>query len=156
MPAGHLHPLTDPALHTPGTGRHDVTTGELGTLPSCSRPHMVDLRNGGDLPFTTVGRHRRANPDRVLRIAHHNLERLSATHPRGPAAHWVSQWRDVLNGHTERVIEVLTSPTPWAREMRQNSPFAGVLADEDRERVLFAFIDNERKLPTAANTPSAP
>jgi hypothetical protein len=36
-------------------------------------------------------------------------------------------------------MEVLTSPTPWAREMRQNSPFAGVLDEADRVAVLEAF-----------------
>jgi hypothetical protein len=45
---------------------------------------------------------------------------------------------------TDRIIEVLTSPTPWAREMRQNSPFAGALDDDERMRVLAEFKSNDR------------
>jgi len=73
-----------------------------------------------------------------------NLERLQETHPRGQAAHWLNEWRQLLDGPTERILEVLTSPTPWAREMRQNSPFAGALDDDERMRVLATFKSNDR------------
>ena len=65
------------------------------------------------------------------------------THPRGQAAHWLSEWAALLEGPAERVLEVLTSPTPWAREMRQNSPFAGVLDEDERRRVLTAYRAHE-------------
>ena len=80
----------------------------------------------------------------VLQLARENLERLQETHPRGQAAHWLNEWRQLLDGPTERILEVLTSPTPWAREMRQNSPFAGALDDDERMRVLAAFKSNDR------------
>lgn len=134
-----------------------LTTGEAAKLLSSSRQHVVNLCNAGDLPYLTVGKHRRVrcrdveaqrtrsqrrslwlntavagrlvvDPNVVLRLAQENLQTLEASHPRGQAAHWLSEWRGLLDGPTERIIEVLTSSTPWAREMRQNSPFAGVLA----------------------------
>jgi len=155
-----------------------LTTGEAAKLLSSSRQHVVNLCNAGDLPYLTVGKHRRVrcrdvearrtrsqrpsrdqrrslwlntavagrlvvDPNVVLRLARENLQTLEASHPRGQAAHWLSEWRGLLDGPTERIIEVLTSPTPWAREMRQNSPFAGVLGDEERMRVLVAFKDND-------------
>lgn len=40
-------------------------------------------------------------------------------------------------------MEVLTSTTQYAREMRQNSPFGGVLTPAERERVLAAFREND-------------
>lgn len=156
-----------------------LTTGEAAKLLSSSRQHVVDLCNAGDLPYVTVGRHRRirrrdvealrnrtqrmsrdqrrslwlniavagrlvVDTDLVLEIARSNLARLEATHPRGQAAHWLGEWRQLLDGPRERVLEVLTSPTPWAREMRQNSPFAGVLDEDERLRVLAAFQRNEK------------
>lgn len=156
-----------------------LTTGEAAALLSASRQTVVNLCNSGDLPYTTVGKHRRirrrdieafrtrserpsrdqrrslwlntavagrlvTDPNLVLLLARTNLEKLSETHPRGQAAHWLSEWRSLLDGPTERVLEVLTSPTPYAREMRQNAPFAGVLSDEERMRVLTAFKEHER------------
>lgn len=78
-------------------------------------------------------------PEEVLKQAGHNLTGLEARHTRGQAAHWLKEWRELLSGPTERILEVLTSPTPFAREMRQNSPFAGVLDEDERIEVLEAF-----------------
>lgn len=36
-----------------------LTTGEAAKVLNCTRQHVVDLCERGDLPFTTVGRHRR-------------------------------------------------------------------------------------------------
>lgn len=159
-----------------------LTTGEAAALLSSSRQTVVNLCNAGDLPFSTVGTHRRirrrdveafrsrterpsrdqrrslwlsaavagrlvSDPDAVLGLARTNLATLQQTHRRGQAAHWLREWGRMLDGPTERILEVLTSPTPWAREMRQNSPFAGVLGEDDRMRVLAAFKDHDRTTP---------
>ena len=155
-----------------------LTTGEVAKILNSSRQHVVDLCNSGELPHTTVGKHRRvrrrdvemlrnrslrmsrdqqrslwlntavagrlvADPSTVLEVARRNLKTLQDTHPRGQAAHWLSEWAALLEGPAERVLEVLTSPTPWAREMRQNSPFAGVLDEDERRRVLTAYRAHE-------------
>lgn len=156
-----------------------LTTGEAAKLLSSSRQHVVNLTKSGDLPFVTIGSHRRIRrrdlealrnrtqrmtrdqrrslwlntaiagrlvhePELVLGRARTNLERMENTHKRGQAAHWLSEWRTLLWGPTERIMEVLTSPTPWAREMRQNSPFAGVLEEEERFAVLEAFMRTDK------------
>lgn len=156
-----------------------LTTGEAAKILSCSRQHVVDLCNVGDLPYETVGSHRRirrrdveaartrslrpsrdqrrslwlntavagklvTDPASVLKTARVNLDALISQHPRGQAAAWLKQWRTLIDGPTERVLEVLTSPTPWAREMRQNSPFSGVLTEDERRLVLDAFKQHDR------------
>lgn len=156
-----------------------LTTGEAAALLSSSRQTIVNLCNAGDLPFTTVGTHRRirrrdveafrtrserlsrdqrrslwlntavagrlvVDTDAVLERARANLDTLQKAHHRGQAAHWLREWSRLLDGPTERILEVLTSRTPWAREMRQNSPFAGVLTEDERGRVLAAFRENDR------------
>ena len=45
-----------------------LTTGEAATLLNCSRQHVVDLCDRGDLPFTTVGTHRRVRRSDVEAI----------------------------------------------------------------------------------------
>jgi excisionase family DNA binding protein len=79
------------------------------------------------------------NPDRVLARARINLGRLKSIHPRGMAAQWLDRWQGVLDTGTEAVLEALTSPAPLAIELRQNSPFAGVLSEAERREVLAAF-----------------
>jgi excisionase family DNA binding protein len=79
------------------------------------------------------------HPDRVLDLAHRNLAHLQVVHTRGQGARWLAQWDIILRGPIDVVLETLTSRTPRARELRQNSPFAGVLTETERAEVLGAF-----------------
>jgi excisionase family DNA binding protein len=151
-----------------------ITTGEAAKVLGTSRQHVVDLCDRGDLPFRTVGKHRRVSradlevlsartqrltrdqlrslwignavagklvrhPDRVLDLARRNLAHLRSVHTRGQGARWLAEWESILSGPVERVLETLTSRTPRARELRQNSPFAGVLTEKERAQILASF-----------------
>jgi excisionase family DNA binding protein len=151
-----------------------LTTGEAAALLGTSRQHVVNLCNSGDLPFTTVGRHRRVSrhdveavrtrtrrmtrdqlrslwlsqavaahivrdPGRTLDRARRNLDRLLASAARGSARMWLLQWQQLLEGPIEDVLEALTSRSPRSRELRQNSPFAGVLTAQERREILAAY-----------------
>jgi hypothetical protein len=50
----------------------------------------------------------------------------------------------------DAVLDVLTSRSGMAVELRQNSPFAGVLTQRDRARVLAAFREHWQVDHTAA------
>jgi len=80
-----------------------------------------------------------ADPGKVLSKARVNLDRLRQIHPDGMAAVWLGRWRAVLEDGPEAVLDVLTSRAPSAVELRQNSPFAGVLSEAERRAVLAAF-----------------
>jgi hypothetical protein len=58
---------------------------------------------------------------------------MRAASPRGSARVWLDEWDKLLEGPISRTLETLTSRTQRARELRQNSPFAGVLTDQERE-----------------------
>lgn len=155
-----------------------LTTGEAATLMNVSRQHIVDLCNSGDLPFMTVGTHRRVRradleqlrsrtqklsrdqerslwlgyaiagklaetPDRVLAKARGNLVRMLTRHQRGQAARWLGEWERLLAGPPGPILEALTSRSPKSRELRQNSPFAGVLNERERRQVLDAFASGK-------------
>ncbi|MGB5952102.1 MAG: helix-turn-helix domain-containing protein [Ornithinimicrobium sp.] len=79
------------------------------------------------------------DPETVLRRARENLALMQTKHTRGQGAMWLRKWEDLLDGPVEQILDTLTSQTPLARELRANSPFAGVLSSEDRERTLAAF-----------------
>ena len=48
----------------------------------------------------------------------------------------------LLESGADAVLDVLTSPAPEAIELRQNTPFAGVLSDAERQACLRAFREH--------------
>jgi len=161
-----------------------LTTGHAAALLGCSRQHIVDLCDRGELPSTSVGTHRRlrrtdleifagpwtsgamtrdqlrslwlhravsghvaADPDSTLQVALENARRFLARGPSSGSAHWLRRWLRLVDQGPEPVMEMLTSTSAVAREMRQNSPFAGVLSEPERLAVLRAF---QRHATTAA------
>lgn len=63
--------------------------------------------------------------------------RLLVGEPDG--APWLRQWLAVIDRGPEIVMRTLVSTDPSARELRANSPFAGVVSSIEREAVLLAF-----------------
>jgi excisionase family DNA binding protein len=100
-----------------------------------------------------------ADPEGVLARVRGNLQRLRAQHPsRSMTGRWLSLWQDVLDSGVDAVANVLTSQGPAALELRQNSPFAGVISEEVRSRVLASFVRHwrrEHEQPSKATTGGA-
>lgn len=84
------------------------------------------------------------DPDRVIAKAKANLSRLQSIHRRGRVASLLAEWSRILDRGVDAVFDALTSRTPRAAELRQNSPFAGVLPEATRNRVLEAFQSHWR------------
>lgn len=86
------------------------------------------------------------DPEDVLARVRGNLQRLRTQHPdRGMTARWLVHWQEVLDAGVDAVADVLTSQGPAALELRQNSPFAGVISEEVRSRVLASFVRHWRR-----------
>ncbi|SON61353.1 hypothetical protein MSIMFI_02858 [Mycobacterium simulans] len=84
-----------------------------------------------------------AEPDVVISKARDNLVRWTTMHrPDGMTVRYFEEWKRVLDGGLDAIVDVVNSPSREARELRQNSPFAGVLPDETRLRVLRTFKDH--------------
>lgn len=79
-----------------------------------------------------------ADPERVLGRARRNLDRLERAHPAGLSARYLGRWRELIADGPEAVMQALVADTPEADELRQNSPFAGVLPDAQRLAILCA------------------
>lgn len=159
-----------------------LTTGQVARLLGCSRQHVVDLCGSGQLPYVSVGTHRRVrradaevftravvtrdqerslwlhravagrlaiDTERVMTIARENVALLTRIHPTGMTAHWLRRWQEVLDRGPDSVFEALTSSAGWAVELRQNTPFAGVLTDSDRTAVLASFRAHWREAHAA-------
>jgi excisionase family DNA binding protein len=79
------------------------------------------------------------DPDDILAKARRNVAKLLEVHPSGTVVEWINQWRRLLDAGPDPVLEMLNSRSRRAIELRQNSPFAGVLTDRERQAALLAF-----------------
>lgn len=151
-----------------------LTTGEAAKLLGVSRQHVVDLIDRDELPGTRIGTHRRVRRGDLLALKQGSTRATRdqdrslwlGTAIAGALVHepervrqagkdalsnvlrpnrWTREWAVILEGPTKDIIRALTSDTIHARELRQNSPFGGVLTPEARETVLEAFrVDRAR------------
>jgi transcriptional regulator with XRE-family HTH domain len=74
------------------------------------------------------------DPRAVSRNAVRNLKVMRRADD-GSAAPWLDEWDRLLKGPASAVIEVLVSHDQRARDLRQVTPFAGVLSDEERRAI---------------------
>ena len=82
------------------------------------------------------------DPSNTLAKARSNIEKLARVHHATRAGEYVERWAALIDSGTDAVLDVLTSPSPEAVELRQNSPFAGVLPVEERQACLLAFREH--------------
>jgi len=85
-----------------------------------------------------------AEPEWVIETARRNIELQREVHRRGQPARAMERWAALLNGPIEELADVLVSRAPEASDLRQNSPFAGVLTERERSTVLAAFEQRSR------------
>ena len=77
------------------------------------------------------------DPERALHWARRRLEGLLDRDPAGRP--WLTQWMEVIDEGPEASMRMMVSIDPVARELRQNSPFVGLLTPSERQRTLLAF-----------------
>ena len=88
----------------------------------------------------------RKDPEAVLGRARANLDAWRGRHrPGGIAERYLEQWREIIDGSIDGVVDVLLGTDPCSCELRQNTPFAGVLTGEERRQVLAAFREHWRQ-----------
>ena len=63
---------------------------------------------------------------------------------------WLRRWQDLIDEGPEPVMRAMTAIDPRARELRQNSPFLGLLTLAERTAALSAF---ERFYPQGKRVP---
>lgn len=92
--------------------------------------------------------HLLTRPEEVMGLARENIRRWSSMHrPDGRTVEYLREWDSILARGLDATIDTLLSTSPRARELRQNSPFAGVLSQAERNQVLRTF--REKRAPAA-------
>ncbi len=119
-------------------GRLDPTVGMLRRLtasvrpPAPSSPATREAVVGlalGRLTASAVLR----DPDELVAKAGRRVAAVLADDrsQRGQKL-WAAEWQQVLDGPLEGVVAALIDPGERGYELRQNTPFTGVLSDEER------------------------
>ncbi len=83
------------------------------------------------------------NPEPTLVQARKNLRKLTQLHPN--ASSLFSSWKTWLQLPTRELVNQMLNPDLIAREMRQTSPFSGILTTQERTQVLKRFRREYRK-----------
>ena len=78
----------------------------------------------------------RSQPE-LLEIAWDNLNRWSAM--KGSSQPYLDQWRNLLQFPLEDLLVLLQEDSPRMTDLRQASPFAGVLAPKERWHIYDTF-----------------
>jgi hypothetical protein len=84
----------------------------------------------------------RSDPS-LLKIAHDNLERWSKT---GSASqsYW-DAWREILKRPLSEILDLLVEDSERMTDMRQTSPFAGILTPKERWAIYAHFAPSQDK-----------
>ena len=78
----------------------------------------------------------RADPA-VLKIARDNLDRWST--PGSRSQRYWDAWRDILNRPLPEILDLMVEESERMTELRQSTPFAGVLEPAERWAIYARF-----------------
>ncbi|WP_354498884.1 hypothetical protein [Mycetocola sp. 2940] len=72
------------------------------------------------------------DPQLALKVVPSNLGRLRARLTSPIGQQWVDRWAELVDSPVGVLIDGMLADTPEGRELRQNSPFAGALTQDER------------------------
>lgn len=75
------------------------------------------------------------DPAPTLGKARDNLARLRSA-DRGSSTRWLDEWDDLLDQSTDEIVTSMLARTQQGIDLRQMTPFAGVLTETERRRAL--------------------
>lgn len=141
---------SQPTVAAYEAGRKSPTLGTLRRMAEAVRleasvtfhPPMTREERRSLLLHEAIAERLAEHPSEVIARARRTLDRMSA----GPAgtSQPLREWRVLLDRPLEDLIPVLVDPSPWARELRHVTPFAGVLTTQERASVYKRFAERDR------------
>ena len=133
-----------PALVDYEAGRHEPRLSTLHRVAEASGCDLiVELRPRLTLPERrTLALHEAVaekllkDPEAVLEKARGQLQVMSKADFEGRASKYLATWARLLEGPVTELAAAMVSTDQSARDLRQSSPFGGVLSDEERLTVI--------------------
>ena len=135
-----------PALVDYEAGRHEPRLSTLQRLADASgcdlvielRPRLTEPEKRALRLHELIAAKLSARPQSVVSLARRNLDVMRTADVGGNASKYLDAWSRLLDGPLDTLVTVMTSTDQAARDLRQSSPFAGVLSDEERLEALRA------------------
>lgn len=118
---------------TVGTHRR-VRRGDIEAVRNRTERLTPDQQRSLWLAYAVAGRIV-IEPEHAIEVADTNLATMRQI-ARGSAAKWLDEWTKLLDGPIDVLLGAYTSRNLRGRELRQSSPFAGLLSDDERSAVL--------------------
>lgn len=84
-----------------------------------------------------ISRALRARGAEVVEIARRNISRMQSLNPH--ALPLLDEWEQILEGTTDQIVARMLDPSEHGRDLRQVTPFAGVLTRAQRAAVYKSF-----------------
>jgi len=86
----------------------------------------------------------RRRPTEVIEIARENIDKMRSVNPH--AWRLLDEWERILDGTTSEIVTLMLDPGEHGQDLRQVSPFAGVLTADQRADEYRRFRNAEAKL----------
>jgi hypothetical protein len=134
--------LLQPVLQVQTTKSKNISKGELSTLMH----EMLDQIRLAQ--HELIAKKLQQNPEPILALAQRNLQR-DVGHRLAPPTYLWRQWRVILEQNSiDCIVAIITAKTRKAIELRQASPFSGVLSPEEIARTIQREKERARALMT--------
>jgi transcriptional regulator with XRE-family HTH domain len=104
---------------------------EVGYYPAMTREERRSLALHRAIAERLV-----ADPAGTVARARATLKRMVRV---APTSQTLREWRVLLDRPVAALVDLVTDPSPWARELRHVTPFAGLLTAAERAAVYRAF-----------------
>ena len=115
--------------------------------PAVVRPLTRDQRRSLYL-HATIAKELTNRPTEVIAIARQNIDKMRSVNPH--AWRLLDEWEQILRGMPIQIVARMLDPSEHARDLRQVTPFAGVLTPVQRADVYRSFRSAEAKRKSAS------
>jgi len=92
---------------------------------------------------TAIAQALRHRPTEVYEIARENIDKMRSVNPQ--AWRLLDEWERILKGTTSEIVASMLAPSEHGQDLRQVSPFAGVLTADQRADAYRRFRKAEAK-----------
>ncbi len=82
-----------------------------------------------------IAEHLIVNPKAVLAVARRNLSRARVERPVHEQG-WISEWEHIIEQPLLTIVSLLLADDPESLHLKQTSPFAGVLSQDERLQAM--------------------
>jgi excisionase family DNA binding protein len=112
-----------------------IRRADLAGYAAGSQRMTRDQQRSFRLAMAIAG-HLVTDPEPTIAAARAHIESLGPGSSRRRGGKWLDRWKTLLDGPLDDLLTALTADTTDSRELRQNSPFIGILKESEREAIL--------------------